>query len=40
MRRGKVVYIHAYPDTQVIEATLDRLAQAGIEEAAAAPITS
>ena len=40
MRRGKVVYIHAYPDTQIIEATLDRLAAAGIGEAAAAPITS
>ena len=40
MRRGKVVYIHAYPDTQVIEATLNRLAAAGVEEAAAPPITS
>ena len=40
LKRGKVAYIHAYPDTQVIEATLDRLAAAGIDEAKAAPILS
>jgi len=39
MRRGKVVYIHAYPDTQVVEATLARLTAAGVEEAGAEPIT-
>ena len=40
MRRGKVVYIHAYLDTQVIQATLARLAAAGVEEANAEPITA
>jgi hypothetical protein len=39
MRWGKVVSIHAYPDTPVLMDTLDRLAVNGIEEAKASPIT-
>jgi ketosteroid isomerase-like protein len=39
LRRGKATYIHAYLDTEKVTAICDRLAQAGVEEAAAAPIT-
>ena len=39
IRRGKAVYIHAYLDTEKVTAICDRLAAAGVEEAAAAPIT-
>lgn len=39
LRWGKGVYVHAYLDTAVIEASCRRMAAAGIEEAAAAPIT-
>jgi len=38
LRRGKAVYIHAYLDTETVSAICDRLAAAGVEEAAAAPI--
>ena len=38
MRWGKVVSIHAYPDTQVLIDTLNRMAVNGIEEAKAPPI--
>jgi ketosteroid isomerase-like protein len=38
MRWGKVVSIHAYLDTQVLIATLDRMFVNGIEEAKAPPI--
>ena len=38
MRWGKVVYLRAYLDTTVIQATLEGLAAHGIEEASAAPI--
>ena len=39
LRRGKATYIHAYLDTEAVTAVCDRLAAAGVEEAAAAPIT-
>jgi ketosteroid isomerase-like protein len=39
LRRGKAVYIHAYLDTEKVTAIADRLAAAGFDEAAAAPIT-
>ena len=35
---GRVVGIHAYLDTQKVEEVCERLAEAGIEEAAAPPI--
>jgi ketosteroid isomerase-like protein len=38
MRWGKAVYIHAYLDTQKVEAMCDRLVKAGFAEAAALPI--
>jgi ketosteroid isomerase-like protein len=38
MRWGKVVSIHAYLDTQVLTATLNRMAVSGIKEAKAPPI--
>lgn len=38
MRWGKVVYLRAYLDTAVLIATLNRMADKGIKEAAAAPI--
>ena len=38
MRWGKVVYLHAYLDTQLTKALCDRLADYGIEEASAPPI--
>ena len=37
---GRLVGIHAYPDTQRVAEVCDRLAKAGIEEAAAPPILS
>lgn len=37
---GRVVEVRIYTDTQVLVATLDRLAAAGVVEAHAAPITS
>ena len=40
LRWGKAVYIHAYLDTQVVEESCRRMAAAGIEEAAAPPISS
>ena len=39
LRWGKGVYIHAYLDTEKVTAVCDRLAAAGVEEAAAQPIT-
>lgn len=39
MRWGKAVSLHAYLDTQVFAAACERMAQEGIAEAAAAPIT-
>jgi ketosteroid isomerase-like protein len=38
LRRGKATYIHAYLDTEKVTAICDRLAQAGVAEASAAPI--
>jgi ketosteroid isomerase-like protein len=38
VRRGRVVYFHAYLDTQLIERACREMAEAGIEEAAARPI--
>jgi ketosteroid isomerase-like protein len=38
LRKGKATYIHAYLDTEKVTAICDRLAEAGVEEAAAAPI--
>jgi ketosteroid isomerase-like protein len=40
LRWGKAVEVHAYLDTEKVSAIADRLAAAGFEEAAAAPITS
>jgi ketosteroid isomerase-like protein len=40
LRRGKATYIHAYLDTEKVTAICDRLAAAGVEEAAEPPITS
>ena len=39
IRRGRGVYVHAYLDTEKVTAALERMAAAGIEEAAAPPIT-
>jgi ketosteroid isomerase-like protein len=39
LRRGKATYIHAYLDTEKVTAICDRLARAGIAEAAAEPIS-
>jgi ketosteroid isomerase-like protein len=39
IRRGKGVYVHAYLDTKRVNDACDRMAAAGIEEAAAPPIT-
>ncbi len=39
MRWGKVVYLHAYLDTQLVAALCERLARFGIEEATAVMIT-
>lgn len=38
LRLGKLVYLHAYLDTQLAEALCRRLAASGLEEAAAPPI--
>lgn len=38
LRWGKVVYVHGYLDTAVIERSCRRMAAAGIDEAAAPPI--
>jgi ketosteroid isomerase-like protein len=39
LRRGKAVYIHAYLDTEKVTEICRRLAEDGVEEAAAEPIT-
>jgi ketosteroid isomerase-like protein len=39
LRRGKAVYIHAFLDTEKVTEICQRLAAAGVEEAAAEPIT-
>jgi len=38
IRRGRVAYFHAYEDSQKVADACRRMADAGIEEAAAAPI--
>jgi len=40
LQRGKATYIHAYLDTEKVTEACERMAAAGIEEAAAPPITS
>jgi ketosteroid isomerase-like protein len=40
MRWGRAVYIHAYEDSQRVAEACRRMAEGGIGEAAAAPITS
>lgn len=40
MRWGRAAYIHAYEDSQRVADACRRLAESGIEEAAAPPITS
>jgi ketosteroid isomerase-like protein len=39
LRWGKATYVHAYIDTKNVTEACERMAAAGIEEAAAAPIT-
>jgi ketosteroid isomerase-like protein len=39
IRGGKATYVHAYLDTDKVTAVCERMAAAGIEEAAAPPIT-
>jgi ketosteroid isomerase-like protein len=39
LRRGKATYIHAYLDTEKVTAICDRLAESGVAEAAADPIS-
>jgi ketosteroid isomerase-like protein len=39
IRWGKVTYIHAYLDTELVAAACRHMADQGIEEAAASPIT-
>jgi len=39
LRRGKAVYIHAYLDTEKLTEICRRLADGGVEEAAAEPIS-
>lgn len=39
LRWGKADYVHAYLDSEKVTRTCDRLAAAGLEEAAASPIT-
>ena len=39
LRRGKATYIHAFLDTEKVTEICRRLAEAGVEEAAAEPIT-
>jgi len=38
IRRGKIVYLHAYEDSQKVAEALRRMAEGGIDEAGAAPI--
>jgi ketosteroid isomerase-like protein len=38
IRRGRIVYFHAYEDSQKVADACRRMADAGIEEAAATPI--
>jgi hypothetical protein len=38
LRRGKVVYLHAYLDTQKVAEVCDRLAARGMISASAPPI--
>jgi ketosteroid isomerase-like protein len=38
LRRARVVYFHAYEDSQKVADACQRMAAAGIDEAAAAPI--
>lgn len=40
LRAARVVALHAYEDSQAVVAALGVMAAAGVEEAAAAPITS
>lgn len=40
IRRGKVVALHAYEDSQVVARACEQMRAAGIEEAGAPPITS
>jgi ketosteroid isomerase-like protein len=40
LRWGRAVYVHAYEDSQKVADACRRMAAAGIEEAAAAPISS
>lgn len=40
IRNGRGVSVHAYLDTDKVTSALERMSDAGIEEAAAAPITS
>jgi len=40
IRWGRATYIHAYVDSQLVADACRRMAQQGIEEAAAAPISS
>ena len=39
LRKGRVVYFHAYEDSQAVALACDRMAALGIAEAAAPPIT-
>lgn len=39
LQRGKATYIHAYLDTEKVTKICRRLAESGVEEAAAEPIT-
>jgi ketosteroid isomerase-like protein len=38
IRWGRIVYIHAYEDSQAVAAAFEQLRQAGVEEAEAAPV--
>lgn len=38
IRGGRVVYLHAYEDSQKVANACQRMAEAGIDEAAAPPI--
>lgn len=39
IRRGRVVYLHAYEDSQLVARACEQMARLGVEEAAAPPIT-
>ena len=39
LRRGRVIYLHEYLDSQRVAAVLRRLARQGVSEAAAEPVT-